>query len=59
MNHEDPAAYILASALLSFCFGFIASALMSAGAVKRADRAAWRDAREYFRKRYQKGETEL
>ena len=58
MNHEDPAAYILASSLLSFCIGFIGCALMNARTLRNAHKDSWREASGYFRKLYKKGESE-
>jgi hypothetical protein len=56
MNHEDPAVYIMAAALLSGCIGFFGCALMNARTVRNAHKDAWREASAHFRKLYQKGD---
>ena len=56
MKPLDPTIYIFTAALLGFALGFVASSLMTARTVRRANLAGWREASEYFKHKHKKDE---
>lgn len=45
---HDPTVYIIATAIIGFCFGFMACALMSARQIKRATTEGWKEAVRFY-----------